>query len=187
MNLKLIKFKCVKSTNDVAIRYIKKGLLKPTIIVAEKQTNGRGTMGKKWMSLKGNLFFSIYFEISKSVINLKQFTRLNAFSIKKSLVKNIDSKISIKWPNDLMIKKQKVCGILQETVTYKNFKFLIVGVGINTNLSPSNIKGKATFLKKFSKKRVNNKKILVDIKKTYEKFIDEINIYRYSYLRKKFK
>ncbi len=60
MKIKLFKFKSVKSTNDVALRLIKKINLNHAIILAEKQTHGRGTMGKKWVSKKGNLFLSIF-------------------------------------------------------------------------------------------------------------------------------
>ena len=56
MKIKLIKFKSVKSTNDIAIQLIKKKKTQPTLISSEKQTKGRGTMGKKWISQKGNLF-----------------------------------------------------------------------------------------------------------------------------------
>ena len=61
MKMKLIKFKRVKSTNDLAIKLIKNEKFKPTIIISDTQTKGRGTRGKKWISLKGNLFLSIFF------------------------------------------------------------------------------------------------------------------------------
>ena len=75
MKIKLIKFKSVKSTNDIAIKLIKKNKTQPTLISSEKQTKGRGTMGKKWISQKGNLFISIFFEINqkKSILNNLQF------------------------------------------------------------------------------------------------------------------
>ena len=65
MKLRSIKFKSVKSTNDIAQKLIKKKKIKPTIIFSEKQTKGRGTMGKRWISKKGNLFLTIFFDISK--------------------------------------------------------------------------------------------------------------------------
>ena len=61
MKIKFIKFKTVKSTNDVAIRLIKKENFKPTLVLSENQIKGRGTMGKKWVSQKGNLFITIFF------------------------------------------------------------------------------------------------------------------------------
>ena len=63
MKIKLIKFKNVKSTNDIAIKLIKAHKIAPTLITTEKQSKGRGTMGKKWISKKGNLFFSIFLRL----------------------------------------------------------------------------------------------------------------------------
>ena len=62
MNFKKFYYKKVMSTNDIAIKKIKNGL-KKGIIVSELQKKGRGQYGKKWVSLKGNLFISIFFEI----------------------------------------------------------------------------------------------------------------------------
>ena len=83
MKIKLIKFKRVKSTNDIAIKLIKSNKIQPTLIFSEKQTKGRGTRGKKWISAKGNLFISVYFEIDQKKINFKRFAILNAFIIRK--------------------------------------------------------------------------------------------------------
>ena len=83
MKLRLIKMKSVKSTNDTAIRLIKKNQFKPTLITSANQRKGRGTMGKKWISMKGNLFISIFFEINLKKINFKQFAILNAYLIRK--------------------------------------------------------------------------------------------------------
>ena len=85
MKLKLLKFKSVKSTNDVALRLIKKRYYRPTIISSEKQTKGRGTMGKKWISKKGNLFLTIFFELNQQKIDFKKFAILNAYLIKAIL------------------------------------------------------------------------------------------------------
>ena len=82
MKIKLLRFKSVKSTNDIALKLIKKKSLRPTMIVSEIQTKGRGTMGKKWISQKGNLFISIFFEMNQKNINFKHFATLNAFLLK---------------------------------------------------------------------------------------------------------
>ena len=60
MKINLKKFKKVKSTNDIAINLIKKNISAPTLITSDKQTKGRGRIGKKWISKKGNLLF-LYF------------------------------------------------------------------------------------------------------------------------------
>ena len=183
----MIKFKSVKSTNDEAHKFIKKNMVKPTLITTENQTKGRGTMGKKWISLKGNLFISIFFVINNSKINYKQFALLNAYLIKNILSKYVLKKISIKWPNDLLIEKRKICGILQEIKQYKEKHFLIIGVGINTCVTPKTKNFRASSLQNFTRKKLNNNKILIDIKNKYEKLISDIEKYQFSYLEKKLK
>ena len=110
MKVKLLKFRIVKSTNDVALKLAKKKNSKPTMIVSEIQSHGRGTMGKKWISQKGNLFISIFFEMNQKKINFKHFAILNAYLLKNVLSKLFSKKIKIKWPNDLMYNKKKYVG-----------------------------------------------------------------------------
>ena len=187
MKIKAINHQIVESTNDEAIKLIKKNISQPILITSKRQSKGRGQRGKKWLSLKGNLFFSILFEINEKKINLKQYTKLNAYLLRNVLSKYIFKKIKIKWPNDLMIDHKKVCGILQEIIDHKEKKFMIVGVGINTLSSPVILKPKTTSLSSFSKKKVDNNKILKDIKKTYEKFIIQTKQYNYLRLKEKIK
>ena len=185
MKLKITKFSSVKSTNDEAIKMIKHNKLRPGIIVATNQSKGRGTMGKKWISQKGNLFISIFFDISRSKIKSDKFSFLNPYIIKDVLKKYSKYKIIIKWPNDLLIKKRKVCGILQEIISYKNKNYLIVGVGINTFVSPGSRNFNSTSLLKCSKTKITNREILMKTKQSYEKFITDSRIRDYNYLKKK--
>ena len=185
MKIKLIKFKSVKSTNDIAIKLIRKEKVQPTLIFSETQTKGRGTMGKKWISQKGNLFISIFFEIDQKRINFKQYAILNAFLLRKLLSKFISKKIKIKWPNDLLYKKEKISGILQEVITYNQKNYLIVGIGVNTNIVPKNKSFSSTSLKNIIDRKIDNKKILKNIKNNYEKFLIEIKKLSYKKLKKK--
>ena len=187
MKIKLLKFKSVKSTNDVALRLIKEKKFFPTIISAEKQSHGRGTMGKNWISKKGNLFFSIYFELNQKKINFKHYAILNAYLLKGILSKEVSKKIRIKWPNDLLFKNKKICGILQEIVNYKDKKMIIVGIGVNTNCDPQNKDFSSTCLKDITNKNIDNNKILIKIKNTYEKFLTKVKKYSYIELKKMYK
>ncbi len=187
MRIGLIRFKRVKSTNDVAIKLIKKKRLKHAIITSENQINGRGTMGKKWVSKKGNLFLSIFFEINQKKINYKQFAILNALILKKIISKLVSKKIKIKWPNDLMYNKKKICGILQEVISFERKNFLIVGVGLNTNVNPENKSFSSISLKNIVNKRINNNRILINIKKGYEKLLNEIKKKTFLELKKRYK
>ena len=181
----MIEHQVVKSTNDEAIKLIKKNIFNPTIITTIRQSKGRGRIGKKWLSIKGNLFLSVFFEINPNNINFKKYAILNAYLIRKVLSKYVSKKIDIKWPNDLLIEKKKVCGILQETIEHNEKKFIIVGIGINTVTSPNIIELKTTHLSQFSKKKVVNSIILKDILKSYEKFISKINKNNFINLKKK--
>ena len=187
MKIKIKNYKKVKSTNDVAMKLIKRNILEPTLITTEKQTNGRGRIGKKWISLKGNLFITLFFEFDQKKINFKQFAVLNAFLLKKVISKIISKKIRIKWPNDLLFNKLKFCGILQEVIKFNNFDYLIVGIGLNTNVVPQNKSFKSTCLKNILNKKIDNQKILKKIVIAYEKFLGEKNKLSFSDLKMKYK
>ena len=187
MKIKIKNYKKVKSTNDVAMKLIKRNILEPTLITTEKQTNGRGRIGKKWISLKGNLFITLFFKFDQKRINFKQFAVLNAFLLKKVISNIISKKIKIKWPNDLLFNKLKFCGILQEVIRFNNFDYLIVGIGLNTNTVPQNKSFKSTCLKNILNKKIDNQKILKKIVIAYEKFLGEKNKLSFSDLKMKYK
>ena len=187
MKIKIKNYKKVKSTNDVAMKLIKRNILEPTLITTEKQTNGRGRIGKKWISLKGNLFITLFFEFDQKKINFKQFAVLNALLLKKLISKIISKRIKIKWPNDLLFNKLKFCGILQEVIRFNNFDYLIVGIGLNTNTVPQNKSFKSTCLKNILNKKIDNQKILKKIVIAYEKFLGEKNKLSFSDLKMKYK
>ena len=187
MKLKIKKFKKVKSTNDIALDLIKKNISGPMLITTEQQTSGRGRFGRKWISQKGNLFISIIFRFDQRKINFKQFAIINAFLLKRVISNLISKRINIKWPNDLQINRQKFCGILQEVIKFDNFDYLIVGIGLNTNIVPKNKSFKSTCLKNILSKKINNQKILKNIKIAYEKILKEKDKISFSNLKKKYK
>ena len=134
MSFKKFFYKKVNSTNDLAIKKIKVGITKG-IIIADYQKKGRGQHGKKWLSLKGNIFMTIFFKIKEN-INIKKITFLNCKIIKEVLFQYIKKKITIKHPNDLLVNKKKICGILQEIKFNQKHKFIIIGIGINLIENP---------------------------------------------------
>ena len=187
MKIKIKKYKKVKSTNDIALKLIKKNISTPTLITTEKQTNGRGRIGKKWVSKKGNLFISLFFKFDQKKITFKQFAVLNAFLIKKVISKTVSKKVKIKWPNDLLFERHKFCGILQEVIKFGEFEYLIVGIGLNTNIVPQNKSFKSTSLKNILSKKINNQSILKNIKITYEKFLKQSDKLSFSDLKRIYK
>ena len=79
---------------------------------------------------------TIFFKINEN-INIKKITKLNCKLIKKILFNYTKKKIAIKPPNDLIINKKKLCGILQEIKFNKEKKFIIIGIGVNLIKNPT--------------------------------------------------
>ena len=166
--MKLLKFtyKKVMSTNDVAMRKIRSGI-EQGIIITNEQKKGRGRFGNKWISLKGNLFTTIFYKVNSNY-NLKKITQKNCLLIFKTLKTVIKKNISIKYPNDILINSKKICGILQEIIKYNNKYFIIVGIGINIVGSPKINKYQTTYLNKHLNRNVSKYKIFFKIKKIFE-------------------
>jgi BirA family transcriptional regulator, biotin operon repressor / biotin---[acetyl-CoA-carboxylase] ligase len=186
MKLKITKFKRVKSTNEKAIKFIQKLRCTSGLITSDIQTKGRGTMGKKWISKKGNIFISIFFRVNFSKFKIENFLIINAKIIKKILERYTKKIITIKKPNDILIEKKKICGILQEVIVCNNEKYLITGIGINTVIAPNNKKLFSTCLADHTKKKIKNLEIIKRIKKTYEKMIYDLNNNNFTYVQNKY-
>ena len=168
MKFKVFRFNKLKSTNNTAIRIIKNYNYEYGMILSNSQINGRGQYGKKWISYKGNLFVSLFYNLKNFNISLKKLTKVNCLIVKKCISHYCKSKIYFKSPNDLMIKKKKICGILQETVNKFNNKYLIVGIGINLIKSPVIKNYPTTHLSQLINKKIPKKKIEIKLKKIFE-------------------
>ena len=175
MKFKIFRFKKVDSTNKTAIRIIKNLDLDYGMIVSEMQSNGKGQYGRKWISYKGNFFVSFFYNLENIGISLKQLTKINCLLVKKLLIHYYKNKIVFKKPNDLLIDKKKICGILQETLFKRNKKYLIVGIGINLIKNPNIINYPTTNFFSLTKKKISKRKIESQIKKIFELKISKIN------------
>ena len=171
MKLKKFNFKIVNSTNDLAIRIIKNTNNKSGIVIAEKQKKGRGQYGKKWTSFKGNLFVSIFFKVNNVQLSLRDLTKINCLLVKKLLSNFYKAKITIKNPNDLLINNMKISGILQETLSKSDEKFIIVGIGVNLIKNPIIKNYFTTNLFDITGIKITPKNAALKLKKIYESFI----------------
>ena len=136
MKIKKFEYKIVNSTNNTALRLIKRTNCQFGMVTAISQKLGKGQYGKKWISYKGNLFVSFFLKIQNQNLNFEKITKLNCELVRKLLSKFYKKKISIKPPNDLLINGKKICGILQESIIKDEQQYLIIGVGINLIKSP---------------------------------------------------
>ena len=169
MKFKQFKFKKVKSTNDTAIRIIKNLNYRFGMVVSDTQKNGKGQYGKKWISHKGNLFVSFFHELKNINLSLSVITKINCLLVKKLLGNYYKKKIIFKKPNDLLIDKKKISGILQETISISDNKFLIVGIGINLVKSPKIKNYPTTNLLELINKNINKLDLENKLKLLFEK------------------
>ena len=168
MKFKEFKFKKVKSTNNTALRIIKNSNFKYGMVISDTQTMGRGQYGKKWISHKGNLFVSFFYELKNINLSISKLTKINCLLVKKLLTSYYKKKIIFKKPNDLLIQKKKISGILQETISVLDNNFLIVGIGINIKKSPKIKNYPTTNLNDLTSKRFHKREIENKLKLIFE-------------------
>ena len=134
LNLENIDFYLL-DTVDSTNTFAKEKLLKKdyVVVISEQQTAGRGRQGKEWYSPSaGNIYMTLKF-IDRNPAPLSLIIGL---LISEAMDKVSGKKVNagLKWPNDLLINKKKICGILIESEVKKNNMEFIVGIGINYSL-----------------------------------------------------
>jgi BirA family biotin operon repressor/biotin-[acetyl-CoA-carboxylase] ligase len=113
----------------------KKGTAEGTVIIADMQTAGRGRLDRAWLSPKGSLAISLI--LKPSLDNLPQLVMIASLAVVRAIKKVTGLETRIKWPNDVLIKGKKVCGILIESeVKGDRINFAVIGIGINANFDP---------------------------------------------------
>tara|TARA_B100001123_G_scaffold26860_1_gene28933 strand:+ start:466 stop:1053 length:588 start_codon:yes stop_codon:yes gene_type:complete len=187
MKFDIYKFKSVTSTNDVALNLIKDKKKNSGFVYTDIQTKGRGTKGKNWISIKGNLFCSLFFPLVKEYPTFDQFSIINPIIICDVIKKFcIDDRINLKFPNDIFLNGKKICGFLQEVINIENRKFLIVGIGLNIESNPNIYSEyKATNILLETKKKPAINEIVNLIISSYENFFSKLSIYNYEDFKKK--
>ena len=163
--MKHIHFNTINSTNQ----YLKdnyESLDNLTIISADHQTNGRGRFNRKWFD-SDDLLFSIL--LKENIENPADYSLVIAKTVFTVLNKYMTN-VSIKWPNDILVNDNKVCGILLEAVTTSKLECVIIGVGINVNTSEfsDDLKIKATSLSKELNKTIDKEELFNKIINSFE-------------------
>ena len=131
---RIIHYATVTSTMEVAKELARQGAEEGTVVIADEQISGRGRLGRTWLSPKGSLTLSIVFRPSLRL--LSQLLMLTSVAVVHVIGQFCGLKAAIKWPNDILIRGKKVCGILIESeVEGEIINFAIVGIGMNVNLT----------------------------------------------------
>lgn len=140
----------VDSTNNVAKILAESGAPEGTTVIAEYQTSGRGRLQRKWYGEQGkSILLSIILRPREPEIS-RVMTFLAALDAAKVVEERIGISVECKWPNDLLIRGKKFCGILLESSWKQSaIEYLILGLGMNVNEEkfPSELRSTATSLK----------------------------------------
>lgn len=138
------------STNIDARKLAEEGAPHGTVAIAGRQLAGKGRRGRGWVSPPGdNLYFTILLRPSIESSKAPKLTLVMALSVAEAIQDKYKADIQIKWPNDVLCAKKKVCGILTEMSVESDYiQYVLIGVGINTNQKafPEEIREKATSL-----------------------------------------
>ena len=123
----------IDSTNNEARRYIQAGLIGPALFIAEKQTGGKGRLGRTFYSPEdAGIYMSLAYPLHASYNEALRVTAKTAVSCLRGLQANVNAALSIKWVNDLYFGDRKAAGILVESVPGDlGLLWVIIGIGIN--------------------------------------------------------
>lgn len=172
----LFFFERLDSTNNKAKQLAEEGVVDGSLIVAEEQYSGKGRRGKMWTSPKGSgVWMSLVLRPEILPDRASMLTLVAALAVIKGVktVTGLDG--DIKWPNDIVLNKKKICGILTEMNTESDYiNYVIVGIGINVNMLefPEEIKATATSLALEGKRAVKRSLLVNEVMKAWEQYYD---------------
>lgn len=172
----------LKSTNIIAKEkalHRAEGIEEGTLIIAERQSAGKGRLGREWFSPAGGIWLSIilYPQLSPSYIS--RITLMTAVAVVKAIKVCTQIESQIKWPNDILINEKKVCGILTEmSAELDIINWVVVGIGLNANIDlrdfPEDIREKTTSLKETSGEEVSRVKLVQVFLQEFEKYYEKL-------------
>lgn len=183
MNVNILHYEEIDSTNTEARRFSKAGAEAGLVVTAKKQTAGKGRRGRSWESpADENLYFSILLRPTFTPEKAPMLTLLMAYSVSKALQKE-GVHAEIKWPNDLVLSKRKVCGILTEmNLAGGQVEDVIVGVGLNVNtmIFSEELDDKATSLRRELGRRLECGELLAmileEFEEQYSRFLEVLDL-----------
>lgn len=170
----------IDSTNRLAKDLAAQNAPSRTVIVADKQTSGRGRMGKSFHSPTGGLYFSVIFRPDLPLSATMSVTACTAVAVYEALTQfGVYSKI--KWVNDLFLNDKKICGILSEgsfNAELLKMDYLVIGIGINLHPDrnlPEELKPIVTDIQTETGQNIPKYQLLASILKSMKKYFDEIS------------
>jgi BirA family biotin operon repressor/biotin-[acetyl-CoA-carboxylase] ligase len=161
--MEIHKFESINSTNSALVEFSKKNAKSWTVFWTTNQTKGRGYSGNQWLiNANENLAVSV---LIKSELNYQDLIYFNQWvsNVVHEMISQYSPDVFVKWPNDIILKDKKICGILIETHKSGNELNIIVGLGININQMHFENISKAGSLANILHKKFDIEEILSDL------------------------
>jgi len=172
----------LKSTNIIAkekASHRAEGIDEGTLIIAERQSAGKGRLGREWFSPAGGIWLSIILFPQLSPSYISRITLMTAVAVIKAIKIYTQIRSQIKWPNDILINEKKVCGILTEmSAELDMINWVVLGIGINVNIDhrefPQDIQENTISLKETLDKEVLRVKLVQAFLQEFEKYYEKL-------------
>jgi len=159
-------FQEIDSTNSCARRLADAGAPEGEVVIAERQSEGRGRLGRSWVSPPfSNLYCSLVLRPALAPAHAPQITLTAAVALADTVAAFVAEPPAIKWPNDILMDGKKLAGILTESACdAKRIEFVILGIGVNLNFPrermPEIIRDRATSLMEVGGQSVSRENFL---------------------------
>ena len=158
------------STNDDAMRAAKSGAPHGAVVLAEEQTAGRGRRGHRWHSAAGeNLTFAVMLRPELEPAALGALTLALGLAVRDVVAAKVDARVAVKWPNDVVVDRKKLAGLLLESqIEAGRVVAVVAGIGLNvlSRELPPELAGIATSLALLGAKDVEREALLADLLET---------------------
>lgn len=162
------------STNNEAKRDAEKGAKDGTLYLTEAQNAGRGRRGRQWLSPAGSgVWMSLLLRPELDPRFASMLTIVTAVAVVEAIQQDIDVDCKIKWPNDIVVNKHKVCGILTEmSAEMEQINYVVIGIGINVNTEDfdESIKDMASSIYKETGVHVKRSELISRFSKSFSKY-----------------
>jgi BirA family biotin operon repressor/biotin-[acetyl-CoA-carboxylase] ligase len=160
----------VSSTMDTAKDLARKNCPDFTVIVAGRQTKGRGRLKRRWLSDDGGLYFTMVLRPDIPVLLSSRVNFLASLTLAHVLREMLQIDAAVKWPNDILVDGRKISGMLSELEAETDrVLFINIGMGINVNNDPSVAEPGASSLKKITGRQISKKMLLARFLAEFEK------------------
>jgi BirA family biotin operon repressor/biotin-[acetyl-CoA-carboxylase] ligase len=171
----------VSSTNDVAKEIAKRTRVQKTVIIAETQTHAQGRHRRHWVSPRGGIWLSILLRPRVTPKEATKLTFITATAVAGTIQSTLGLATEVKWPNDVLVDRRKLCGILTQASTRENVvECVVVGIGINANIDlqsfPKTLQKSVTTLKQELGCEINRETLTMNLIQSFDQ--------RYKHLQK---